>query len=98
EAEVSSLSSILEPRSSFIFDPRSSIFDPRSSRSSAAPAEQIAKDGMGRIVQRFQMPNLDVFLQNCVRKILKEAARVPSPDDQGVGIGQIDADNIGLIQ
>ena len=31
-------------------------------------------------------------------EILKEAARIPGSNDQGVGIRQIDADNVRLIQ
>jgi len=53
------------------------------------PAEQVAEHGVGGIIQRLQMPDLEIFFENQVREILKEAARIPGAHDQAVAIRQV---------
>ncbi len=60
------------------------------------PAEQVAEHGVGGIIQRLQMPDLEVFFENQVREILKEAARIPGTHHQAVTIRQVYSDDIRL--
>jgi len=50
------------------------------------PAEQVAEHSVGGINPELQMPDLEVFFENQVREILKEAARIPGTHDQAVAI------------
>src|SRR5262249_28650128 len=61
-------------------------------------AEQVTEDGVGRVVERFQLADVKMLFQNQSREIVEKTPRITSSHYHGVSIQQFKADDIRQLQ